>query len=599
MKKIFLIILLGLLSSPLFAQTVESAVKRMDTGDYESAKAYWEALSDRKHNYGSQIAICNTCIRLQKEAESLIASERYSKAIEKYQAILSKNPSDQNAKQKIEYCKRLRDEYLAANELQTYTNYAYGYTFKYPAYLNKGTTSTDEKPVFWSSDFNIRVDLSTTLYKNSLTYTQILSKVVESYKGSEVTYKVIKENWIVISGYQANGLTFYEKAIIATRKSQYNEPVKILVSAVVKSPKNDTRGSKIADCISKNLTVNPTGNSVKVTETDDERWQRAKRTDTKEAYSNYLAYAPAYSSHKDEANERKALCQARDDYARKLYSFAKVNFEKGEKYMSFSDKLMYEETFYRYCVGYNKSIDELNKFCRLYPYHDKMKVIKGCYVKLYCETGRYEEAKKYVKKNYGIWYNENTFYSQKQWLSYIKDCSAKAKAKASKNVKSAKSTAQKKYSYLGNYSTQSYKQYNKPKFRLDIGYTFGGGLSYRTNLDGGALIGLKGLVGLGDNYNRFNLLLDVNFAWSQWYGGNITTTLAPRWNILANEFYIFAQPEVGYDFINPGLIHGVSVGLGSEYMGELTVGFINHGGLYYNDSSEIFLQVSYTYNWYW
>ena len=108
MKKIFLIILLGLLSSSLFAQTVESAVKRMNTGDYESAKAYWEALSDRKNNYSSQIAICNTCIKLQKEAVSLISSERYSKAIEKYQAILSKNPSDQDAKIKIEYCKRLR-----------------------------------------------------------------------------------------------------------------------------------------------------------------------------------------------------------------------------------------------------------------------------------------------------------------------------------------------------------------------------------------------------------------------------------------------------------------------------------------------------------
>ena len=425
MKKILVILILGLLSSPLFAQTVESAVKRMNAGDYESAKAYWEALSDRKNNYGSQIAICNACIKLQKEAESLIASERYTKAIEKYQAILSKNSSDQNAKQKIEYCKRLRDEYLAANELQTYTNYAYGYTFKYPAFLSKGTASTNEKPVFWSSDYNIRVDLSTTLHKNSLTNTQILSKVAESYKGAEVTYKVIKENWIVISGYQANGLTFYEKAIISTRKSQYNEPVKILVSAVVKSPKNDTRGSKIADCISKNLTVNATGNSVTVTETDDERWQRAKRTDTKEAYSNYLAYAPTYSSHKDEATKRKALCEARDDYSRGLYLSAKKNFEIAEQYLNSADRSKYEDAFYRYCVNYCNSVEELQKFSRMFPTHPQMKVIKGCYVKLYCSRGLYSAAKTYVKNNYGVWFNETTPYSQKQWLKYIKDHSKK------------------------------------------------------------------------------------------------------------------------------------------------------------------------------
>ena len=599
MKKIFVIILLGLLTSPMFAQTVESALKRMNMGDYESAKAYWEALNDRRNTYGSKIAICDICIGLQKDALELMSQERYTNAIAKYQAILAKNPNDRNASAQIDKCDELRTIYLAENELRSYTNYTYGYSLKYPAFLRQQNNCTYENITFSSSDGKARMVVCVTIQNDGLSDADILDNVTASYSSSKITYKTAKDNGIVIRGYLADGKTFYDKSIISTRKSQYNENVKILVSAVVTSHKNDSRGNTLAECISKNLAVNASGPSVKVQETDEERWLRAKRTDTKEAYSNYIAYAPAYSSHKDEANERRALCQARDDYARKLYSFAKVNFEKGEKYMSFSDKLMYEETFYRYCVGYNKSIDELNKFCRLYPYHDKMKVIKGCYVKLYCETGRYEEAKKYVKKNYGIWYNENTFYSQKQWLSYIKDCSAKAKAKASKNVKSAKSTVQKKYSYLGNYSTKSYKQYNKPKFRLDIGYTFGGGLSYRTNLDGGALIGLKGLVGLGDNYNRFNLLLDVNFAWSQWYGGNITTTLAPRWNILANEFYIFAQPEVGYDFINPGLIHGVSVGLGSEYMGELTVGFINHGGLYYNDSSEIFLQVSYTYNWYW
>ena len=596
MKKIFLIILLGLLSSSLFAQTVESAVKRMNTGDYESAKAYWEALSDRKHNYGSQIAICNTCIRLQKEAESLIASERYSKAIEKYQAILSKNPSDQNAKQKIEYCKRLRDEYLAANELQTYTNYAYGYTFKYPAYLNKGTTSTDEKPVFWSSDFNIRVDLSTTLYKNSLTNTQILSKVVESYKGAEVTYKVIKENWIVISGYQANGLTFYEKAIIATRKSQYNEPVKILVSAVVKSPKNDTRGSKIADCISKNLTVNPTGNSVKVTETDDERWQRAKRTDTKEAYINYLAYAPTYSSHKDEATKRKALCEAREDYEKGLYLAAKKNFEVAEQYLTYADKLKYEDSFYRYCINYCNSVEDLQKFTRLFPNHPQIKVIKGCYVKIYCSRGLYSAAKNYVKNNYGVWFNENTPYSKKQWLKYIKDHSKKKVTSKTSTYSTTKPKSNTVSAGMNLYSSGSYGSYSSYKKKSsNLGYTFGVGteLSF-PRLYVGAFPQIKVNGGIGDNWNRFNLLADLTIGYSGDFGSTFKAKLAPRWNIIADDFYIYAQPEVGYDFFQGGAVYGGRLGIGLDYLGSVSFGY-----LYSEGFGDNLWQLSYVYNWYW
>lgn len=592
MKKIYVIILFGLLSFPLFAQTVESAVKRMNMGDYVSAKAYWEALSDRKNNYGSQIAICNTCIKLQKEAESMIAAERYTKAIEKYQAILSKNSSDQNAKQKIEYCRRLRDEYLAANELQTYTNYTYGYMFKYPTFLTKGTTSTNEKPVFWSSDFNIRVDLSTTIHKNSLTNTQILSKVAESYKGAEVTYKVIKENWIVISGYQSNGLTFYEKAIISTRKSQYNEPVKILVSAVVKSPKNDTRGSKIADCISENLTVNATGNSITVTETDDERWQRAKRTDTKEGYSNYLAYAPTYLSHKDEATKRKALCEAREDYSRGLYLSAKKNFEIAEQYLTSADRSKYEDAFYRYCVNYCNSVEELQKFSRIFPTHPQMKVIKGCYVKLYCSRGLYSAAKTYVKNNYGVWFNETTPYSQKQWLKYIKDHSKK-KTTTKTSTTTSKQVSNTVSAGMNFTSSGSYGSYKKKNY--NIGYTFGVGteLSF-PGLYVGAFPQIKVSGGLGDNWNRFNLLADLTIGYSGDFGSTFKATLAPRWNILADDFYIYAQPEVGYDFFQRGAVYGGRIGLGLDYLGGISVGYLHSegfgGGLW---------QLSYVYNWYW
>lgn len=434
MKNLILILAFLACSFTSFAQSMYSdAVECMNNGEYVDAKIYWEALNDRNNTYGYKIVVCSVCIHLQSEAKKLIAAERFTKAIEKYQAILSKNPSDRNARDQIAKCKRLRAEYLETNKILTYTNSAYGYTFKLPPYMKKSANSNDERIDFWSNDYNLHATITARVYNSSQTDNQILNNVINSYLGATITYKKLKENCIVVSGYLADGLVFYDKSIIASRKSQYNEYVKILISAVVKSTRNDSRGGDLAKYIYNDLIVKTTVSSVKTNETDYERWQRAKKINSKEGYDNYLRYAPYYSSYKEEANGRKALCEAREQYNKGMQSFsqsfaviyfenAKKQFESGANYMTQSDKEMYLESYYKYCMSPNCSVNEIKQFINSYGWHPNIKVIRGCLVKALCAIGQYDSAKAYVQNNlnYPIWISERTSLTQKQWLRYIK-----------------------------------------------------------------------------------------------------------------------------------------------------------------------------------
>ena len=409
------------------------AVECMNNGEYVDAKIYWEALNDRNNTYGHKIVVCAVCINLQSEAKKLIAAERFTKAIEKYQAILGKNPSDRNARDQIVLCKRLRAEYLETNKILTYTNSAYGCTFKLPSYMKKSAGSNNEKTDFWSNDYNLHATITARVYNYSQTDNQILNDVINSYFYATITYKRLKENSVVVSGYYSDGLIFYDKSIIASRKTRYNQYEKILISAVVKSPRNDRRGGELAKYIYNDLIVQTTVPSVKTNDTDYERWQRAKKINSKEEYDNYLRYAPYSSSHREEANGRKALCEAREQYNKGVQSIsqssaaiyfenAKKQFELGANYMTQSDREMYLESYYKYCMNPKCPVYELEQFINSYGWHPNIKVIRGCLVKALCAIGQYASAKEYVQNNlnYPIWISERTSYTQKQWLRYIK-----------------------------------------------------------------------------------------------------------------------------------------------------------------------------------
>ena len=422
MKKTIITLCLLILSFSLFSQTVESARMRMNNGQYDIAKVYWETLNDKYNRYASEIAICDLCHQLQKEAKWLMSKKRYIKAIEKYQSILDKNPSDNDAPSQIQKCKTLREAYLAANDLQTYTNNNYGYSLKLPSFMAKDTKSNNENVVFWSPDSKICIKLITSIEFGELTDSQILDKVTKQYNGTKVVYRKADNNWIVTSGYQANGAAFYEKSILVNRRSQLGEPVKVVITAVVISPKDDIRVRKIPENIHKTLNVNATGSPIYISETDEDRYQRALRTNTIKGYNNYIKYATAYSKHKEEATARSSVLEARESYKKGLYSSAKNYFELGIKYLSTSDQEMYANSYYMYCRDNICRIDELKDFTNKFPNHPQMKVIKGCFVKTYCYNGLFATAKKYVRNNYGIWYDENTPYSKRQWMKFIRGC---------------------------------------------------------------------------------------------------------------------------------------------------------------------------------
>ena len=90
---------------------------------------------------------------------------------------------------------------------------------------------------------------------------QILKNVNNKYNSATITYTSSKDNWIVVSGYFSNGYVFYDKTIVATILSQYNEIVKIVVSSVVTNSKEDAKGSDLAKIIHSNLKVYLSGNT--------------------------------------------------------------------------------------------------------------------------------------------------------------------------------------------------------------------------------------------------------------------------------------------------------------------------------------------------
>ena len=421
MKKILIALCFLFSSLCADAQSMYSdAVAAMNNGKYADAKIYWMALNDSRDSYGSRIKTCDFCIDLQNKARKNLNSKQYSKAVELYQAILRYNPYDHSAKTMIKKCLRLQEESNAENTLTTYTNYPFSYSFKHPAYLVKQSSSTDDRVSFMSSDSKLRVDIITVQKSLLKTNTQILNEVITSYSSAKITYKVIKMDWVVLSGYLADGRVFYNKSIITTRQSQYDEPVTILISAEVISYKNDSRGSKIADMVSKDLIVSQTGPVVQVKESDQSRWIRAKKIDTSNAYTKYITYAPTTSPYLEEAKLRRTLCHARKSFEDKDYVSAKAQFELAQKYMTNYDFIKYEESCYQYCVYHDRTLITLRGFMETFPDNPKMKVVHGGIVKEYCKLRMYKEAKKYVKSHLNIWFNEQTYYSEKQWMKYIK-----------------------------------------------------------------------------------------------------------------------------------------------------------------------------------
>ena len=92
--------------------------------------------------------------------------------------------------------------------------------------------------------------------------------------------------------------------------------------------------------------------------------------------------------------------------------------------------------------------------------------------------------------------------------------------------------------------------------------------------------GINVLIGLGDNQNAFNFSAGASVGWSESYGTSLMVTAIPRWNYLKGDIgHMYIQPEIGYDFLIPGMVYGAAWGLGLMILGKVEVGYNYHAGL--------------------
>lgn len=260
MRKLYLVLLAMLISSLTNAQTPEIARTRMTEGKYLAALNYWHALNDDSDKYLNEIKICQSCSSLQQQALKYIRDKQYTAAIEKYNRIISLNPKDKNAYNQILRYQRLFDETTALS----YSNTELGYTISYPPYLKQQSSSMTYKVCFASDDmYNIQLNIvARKEYDNiSVPVSQFLQDKVISYlefnqvNATTITVKLIKNNWMVVSGRFPNGNIFYNKTFVVTKRSSAGKYFRLVVSAVAISAPNDKRANQLADCIAKSFNM--------------------------------------------------------------------------------------------------------------------------------------------------------------------------------------------------------------------------------------------------------------------------------------------------------------------------------------------------------
>lgn len=109
-KAIFIFCLFAMIQAN--AQDRQLFEQLIAQGKYEDAKIVLNVLDNKE----PEMTWVNACIKLQKEARSLLQKEYYTKAIEKYRLIKRYFPSDRTVDAAIRQCEIKRDEYNRMQE---------------------------------------------------------------------------------------------------------------------------------------------------------------------------------------------------------------------------------------------------------------------------------------------------------------------------------------------------------------------------------------------------------------------------------------------------------------------------------------------------
>ena len=576
-----------------YGQSRDFVIQRMDNGDYSTAITILEGMCNAypgNYDYAELLTAAKKCRTLQNEGQKFARQKRYSNAIAKYQAILQIHPGDKTTTKQIEICTNAE-----MNLLHTYTNSTYGYSIKLPRYMNDAAGSQDHitftsvlkngytAHVFIDVKIDGRAFLSTST-RNLLEEKRNSIVRDKNVKYNTITIDTIKDDWMVVSGRYQNGNIFYNKTFVKYRSTQKHENVRIVVSANAVVSPEDARGNELAEYIANYFYVNQTG-QVYYHDTDKELWEKAQKTGTIDAYSNYLRTIGSNAKHKEEAECWINLFLARECYYRRDYGNTIYHYQLASKRLDLGStdsgyfNIACEENDYSDIKKQYPIVPRITRFCDKYPNSKHLPELRGLLVKAYCLNGDYKSAQKTVDD---YWPDILTPESQsKQSKRFWKGIIRQYK----KQYKKTKSNSGLHNSTGGRQAKSSF------------GHMWEFGTDWRCN--GKSYWGVNTAFCIGTLEKRFNLDFRINPSVT--FSKNLDKELYPRWfcpitmgtRLYLNpghgeDWFCYVEPEVGYSINASGVFGGRFV-FGYDIFG------INIGGLWtmtsmpYNTSNSKFV----------
>lgn len=471
-----------------------------------------------------------------------------------------------------------------------------------------------------AQDINIVRDLmSKGRYEEALTIIEGLN-VVQNDRYSEDLARIER-----IKNLYNNALSYYKKDYYSRAITNYEEIIKIYSSMSFYVDQSFING-KISICKRARAEYLQKQQEKLLAEQEQKRreelerqtqieenlWNEAIKYNLKTGYINYLNKYPSgkYRGMAKMKLQALYLEDAQRNYSSGNYREAISNFDIASRYLPLSsaskytyqlasEKLAQQRENSRYeelMKSAYPSAVLLESFLRDFPQNPKCPLIRGKLLNRYCINGKFDLARQLVVDNPdGIALTENFTPDVKWFMKYIKQRERNFNKNAKKRVNVP-------------------KRHDKTSFTVfdGVGIMFGvgGSLSYmhagteivtiesqgatweEENVIQGGFLGPQIAFSLGDFYNRFNLELGFQYAYSGDFGSHIPLSIAPRWNIIADDFHLFVQPEVAYDFGSGGFSYGGRFGFG--WYGAFSIGASYNSGF-----GHMIWQMSYVYYWSW
>ena len=106
-----------------------------------------------------------------------------------------------------------------ALDYQTYSNSNIQYEFKYPdKLLFPKTTDNKNKQIFFYKDKKVLLKVSSESNLTGINFKTNFQNVLDTYKDAQITFKVFKDGYFIISGYQHDKI-FYQKEVLVSNQS--------------------------------------------------------------------------------------------------------------------------------------------------------------------------------------------------------------------------------------------------------------------------------------------------------------------------------------------------------------------------------------------